>query len=108
MPYTAIRSFRYQVATVSAFSADGNERILFLGTIDSLFGTVARERAQGLARQVSDRQHEITDLRERLAVAEHQRNTLEQQIAAMKQSRFWKAREQWFAVKRAVGLTDEE
>lgn len=107
VPHTAIRSFRYQVATVSAFSADGNERILFLGTIDSLFGTVARERAQGLARQVSDRQHEIADLTERLAVSEHQRQTLEQQIAAMKQSRFWKAREQWFAMKRAAGLTEE-
>jgi SAM-dependent methyltransferase len=108
VPYAAIRSFRYQVVTVSAFSSDGNERILFLGTIDSLFGTVARERAQGLARQVSDRQHEIADLRERLAIAEHQRNTLDQQIAAMKQSRFWKAREQWFAIKRAAGLTEEE
>jgi SAM-dependent methyltransferase len=108
VPYTAVHSFRYQVVTVSAFSSDGNERILFLGTVDSLLGTVARERAQGLARQVSDRQHEIADLRERLAIAEHQRNTLEQQIAAMRQSRFWKAREQWFAVKRAAGLTEEE
>jgi SAM-dependent methyltransferase len=108
VPYTGIRSFRYQVVTVSAFSSEGNERILFLGTVDSLFGTVARERAQGLSRQVSDRQHEIADLREQLAVAENQRNTLEQEIAAMRQSRFWKARERWFAVKRAVGLTEEK
>lgn len=108
VPYAVVRSFRYQVLTISAFSSDGDERILFLGTVDSLFGTVARERAQGLARQVADRQHEIAGLREQLAVAEHQRDTLGQQIAAMKQSRFWKAREQWFAAKRAVGLTDEE
>jgi SAM-dependent methyltransferase len=107
VPHTAVRSFRYQVTTISAFS-DGDERILFLGTLDSLLGTVARERAQALARQVADRQHEIAALREQLAIAGHQRHTLDQQIAAMKQSRFWRAREQWFAVKRAVGWTEEE
>lgn len=108
VPFAAVRSFRYQVATISAFSADGDERILFLGTLDSLLGTVARERAQALARQVAERQQEIGELTHRLAVAEHQRHTLAQQIAAMRQSRFWRARERWFAVKRAVGLTDEE
>jgi len=108
VPRTAVRSFRYQVATISAFSLDGDERILFLGTLDSLLGTVARERAQALARQVAERKNEIADLTQRLAIAEHQRHTLEQQIAAMKQSRFWRAREQWFAMKRAVRLTDEE
>lgn len=108
VPHAAVRSFRYQVATISAFSADGDERILFLGTLDSLLGTVARERAQALARQVAERKHEIAGLTERLAIAEHQRNALDQQIAAMKQSRFWRARDRWFAMKRAVGLTDEE
>jgi hypothetical protein len=107
VPYAAVKSYRYQVATISAFSSDGNERILFLGTLDSLFGTVMQARAQALTQQVAQRQNEVVDLRERLAVAEHQRNELEQQIAAMEQSRFWKAREQWFAVKRKVGLTDE-
>jgi hypothetical protein len=107
VPYGAVKSYRYQVATISAFSSDGNERILFLGTLDSLFGTVMQARAQALTQQVAQRQNEVVDLRERLAVAEHQRNELDQQIAAMKQSRFWKAREQWFAVKRKVGLTDE-
>lgn len=108
VPHTAVRSFRYQVATISAFSADGDERVLFLGTLDSLLGTVARERAQALARQVAERKHEIAGLTENLAITEHQRHTLDQQIAAMKQSRFWRARDRWFAMKRAVGLTDEE
>jgi SAM-dependent methyltransferase len=107
VPHSAVRSFRYQVATISAFSAEGDERILFLGTLDSLLGTVARERAQALARQVADRQHQITALGEHLATSEHQRHLLAQQIAAMKQSRFWKMREQWFALKRAAGLTRE-
>jgi SAM-dependent methyltransferase len=108
VPHTSIRSFRYQVATISAFSAEGEERILFLGTIDSLLGTVARERAQALGRQLAERKYEIAELQERLAVSEHQKREREQQIAAMKASRFWKAREKWFRVKRAAGLTTEE
>jgi SAM-dependent methyltransferase len=108
VPYGSVRSFRYQVVTVSAFSTDGDERILFLGTMDSLLGTIARERAQSLGRQLAESKNEVADLSYRLSVAEHQRNALDQQIAAMRQSRFWKAREQWFAVKRAAGLTKEE
>ncbi|HEY2846218.1 MAG TPA: glycosyltransferase family 4 protein [Pyrinomonadaceae bacterium] len=33
---------------------------------------------------------------------------LERQIDAMRQSRFWKMRDRWFAIKRALGLTHEE
>jgi hypothetical protein len=108
VPHAAVQSFRYQVTTISAFSPDGDERILFLGTLDSLLGTVARQRAQALAGQVAERTNEIAALRERLAAAEHQRHIVEQQIAAMKQSRFWKARERWFAAKRAARLTTED
>jgi SAM-dependent methyltransferase len=108
VPHAGVRSFRYQVVTISAFSTDGDERILFLGTFDSLLGTVARERAQALARQVDERKNEIADLSERLTLAEHQRRTFEQTIDAMKQSKFWRARERWFALKRAAGLTDEQ
>jgi SAM-dependent methyltransferase len=107
VPHAAVRSFRYQVATISAFSRDHEERILFLGTIDSLLGTVARERAQALSRQLGERQHDIAALREQLAISDHRRRTLEQQMEAMKQSRFWKARDRWFALKRAAGLTEE-
>lgn len=104
LPHAAIRSFRYQVVTVSAFSAEGEERILFLGTIDSLNGHVAREKSKALEHQLAVRAGEIDTLRHDLGVTLHNRAELEQQIAAMKQSRFWKAREQWFAVKRKVGL----
>jgi SAM-dependent methyltransferase len=107
LPHDAVRSFRYQVVTVSAFSIDGEERILFLGTIDSLNGHVARERAKALEHQLALRGHEIDALSHQLNVAHHERAMVEQQIAAMRQSRFWKAREQWFAFKRSVGLTSE-
>jgi SAM-dependent methyltransferase len=107
VPHAAVRSFRYQVATVSAFSRENEERILFHGTIDSLNGHVAREKVKDLQHQLAVRSQEIAQLSERVDATEMQRRLLEEQIAAMKQSRFWKARDQWFAIKRSVGLTDE-
>jgi hypothetical protein len=107
VPHASVRSFRYQVVSVSAFTRANEERILFLGTLDSLNGHVAREKAKELAHQLEARGHDLALLTERIAVSEMQRNALEQQIAAMKQSRFWRARDQWFALKRSVGLTDE-
>jgi SAM-dependent methyltransferase len=107
LPHDVVRSFRYQVATVSAFSRDNEERILFHGTIDSLNGWVARQKATDLEHQLAVQGNEIARLSERVAVTEMERQALEQQVAAMRQSRFWKARDQWFAIKRSVGLTDE-
>lgn len=108
VPHAAVRSFRYQTATVSVVSRDGVERILFLGTIDAAAGFVAKERARARDNQIVQRNAEIAELRDRVAVLDHQRSVAEQQIAAMRQSKFWRARERWFAVKRAVGLTDEQ
>jgi hypothetical protein len=107
LPHGAIRSLRYQVATISAFSSSGEERILFLGTLESLNGHTARERGKALEHQLALRGHEIAAMSEQLANATVERQALEQQIAAMKQSRFWRARDRWFALKRAAGLTDE-
>jgi SAM-dependent methyltransferase len=108
IPHASIRSLRYQVVTISAFSCEGHERILYLGTFEGLVGQVSRERSRGLEQQLAMRGTEIDALSEQLAIVTHQRSTLDQQIAAMRQSRFWKARDQWFAFKRKVGLTEEE
>ena len=108
VPHDAVRSFRYQIVTLSVFSRDGVERILFHGTIDSAAAYVAKDRARARDNQLVERDAEIAELRERVAVLDHKRGVLEQQIDAMRQSRFWRAREQWFRVKRAVGLTEEE
>jgi SAM-dependent methyltransferase len=108
VPLATVRSFRYQTATVSVFSRDGVERILFLGTIDSATGFAAKERARVMEHNLERAAAMIRDLEEKNAVLAHQRATLEQQIAAMKQSRFWKARDRWFAVKRGMGWTEEE
>jgi SAM-dependent methyltransferase len=108
VPHSAVRSFRYQTATVSIVSREGVERILFLGTIDAATGFVARERARARDNQIVARDRENAELRERVAVLDHQRGELEAAIAAMRRSRFWRAREQWFALKRALRLTDEQ
>ena len=55
--------------------------------------SVALEQAIGVQSQ------ELASVRHHLAVVGHQRAEREAEIAAMKQSRFWKAREQWFALK---------
>jgi SAM-dependent methyltransferase len=106
VPYERIRSFRYRVATISAFAGDV-ERILFLGTIDSLRGQAETLRADQREKELAARGLEMEALGERLRVTEQARGALEQQIAAMRQSRFWRARDRWFAFKRAMGWTDE-
>lgn len=107
IPHETIRSLRYQVVTVSAFNQEGSERILFLGTFESLRGDVARDKAKALEHQLALRGQEIEVLSEQLAASQHVTLLRDQQIAAMKQSRFWKARDRWFAFKRTVGLTEE-
>jgi 2-polyprenyl-3-methyl-5-hydroxy-6-metoxy-1,4-benzoquinol methylase len=108
VPHDAVRSFRYQTATVSVFSRAGVERILFHGTLDAATAFVAKERARARDQQILARDAELVALRAQLAVTAHERDTLAVRIDAMRQSRFWKAREQWFAMKRALHLTDEE
>lgn len=107
IPHSLVRSFRYQVVTISAFAGDGQERILYVGTLDSLKGHVAHERANELEQQLVLRASEITALSEQLAAEQARANGLDATIAAMKQSRFWRARDRWFALKRAAGLTQE-
>lgn len=121
VPHQSVRSFRYQVVTVSAFSDEGVERILFLGTIDAAARFIADNRArvrdrekqeligenEALKERIAAGEHQRRELEQEIATGEHQRGKQQQQIAAMRASRFWKAREQWFRLKRAAGLTKE-
>jgi SAM-dependent methyltransferase len=100
IPHTAIHSFRYEVVTVSAYTSGGEERILFLGTLDSLRGHTAHEKARALEHALGVQSQELASVRHDLAGVAHQRAEREAEIAAMKQSRFWKARDAWFALKR--------
>jgi hypothetical protein len=99
IPHSAIRSFRYEVVTVSTFTREGEERILFLGTLDSLVSYSQREKVRELEQRLAVQLQELASLRHDFAVVAHQRAEREAEIAAMKQSRFWKARDAWFAVK---------
>ena len=99
IPHSAIRSFRYEVVTVSTFTREGEERILFLGTLDSLIGYSEREKARHLEQRLAMQSQELASIRHDLAVVAHQRAELQAEIAAMRQSRFWKMRDAWFAVK---------
>lgn len=103
VPHAAIRSHHYEVLTISAFTRENLERILFLGPIESAGITVAKERARDLEQQLAVRARELAALGDRLSAEEQQRIALEQLIEAMKASRFWKAREQWFALKAKFG-----
>ncbi|HVG23219.1 MAG TPA: class I SAM-dependent methyltransferase [Thermoanaerobaculia bacterium] len=107
IPHASIRSFRYQVATVSAFTRAGEERILFLGTLDTLNGHTAREKARALEQYLAEQASQLASVRHDLGVVDHERGELLARIDAMRQSRFWKARDAWFAAKRKVGLTTE-
>jgi hypothetical protein len=75
--------------------------------IESLAGVVARAKAKARGEQLERKEAEMAALREQLAAVEHHRDSLAHEIEAMRRSRFWKAREQWFRIKRAAGLTDE-
>lgn len=99
IPHGSIRSFRYEVVTVSTFTREGEERILFLGTLDSLVGYSQREKALHLEQRLAAQSQELATMRHDLAVATHQRAELQAELAAMRQSRFWKMRDAWFAVK---------
>lgn len=107
IPHAAIRSYRYQVLSISGFSREGEETVYFIGTVDSLNGWLGHRKANFLEEMLAARDREMAAVREQLAASEAQRAGLEQQIAAMKQSRFWRARDRWFKLKRSVGLTDE-
>ena len=84
---------------------EGEERILFLGTLDSLIGYSHARRRAHLEQRLAVQSQELASMRHDLAVAAHQRAELQAEIAAMRQSRFWKARDAWFAVKAKFGGT---
>ena len=99
IPHASIRSFRYEVVTISAYTREGEERILFLGTLDSIKGHTAHEKGKALEHALAAQSQELASARHDLGVLAHQRAELQAEIAAMKQSRFWKARDAWFALK---------
>jgi SAM-dependent methyltransferase len=82
---------------VRAVDAGGRESALWQGTVEAALLRAAR-----------------LDLLTTLVAGERERaaagaeiQSLRARIAAMRASRFWQLRDRWFALKRALGLTDE-
>ena len=91
------------VLLVKAVSDSGIETILHLGTVETALLRAARGEAVAAAHQRFGREAaELEAARLALRVEE-----LEARIAAMRRSRFWRMRDAWFALKRALRLTDE-
>ncbi len=85
------------VLEVRAVDAAGRETALWRGTLAEALLRAARLDLLATAGAAE---------RER-AAARQDIEALHARIAAMRASRFWKLRDRWFALKRALGLTDE-
>ncbi len=108
VPHEAVRSFRFQVVTISAFTRTSHERILFLGTLESLNRDVEAARAKHLQQQVV--RHEAASSELALLIAElyHVRAARDRELEMMRQSAFWKARSGWLGVRRVLRLKNRE
>ena len=84
--------------------AAGAAHVLRVGTLDSLLAALRRQQVRVLESDVHGLQRELTLVRQETGV---ELARLRARVAAMEASRFWKLRDAWFAVKRALRLTDE-
>ena len=99
------------VLMVKAKTATGRQLVLHLSSVETAtLWLVAREqRSQLLAlrQELADVSRSLAETRSLAAEQAQRVQALEQRIAAMQASRFWKLRNAWFSLKRGLGLTDE-
>ncbi|HZI64179.1 MAG TPA: class I SAM-dependent methyltransferase [Thermoanaerobaculia bacterium] len=91
------------VLSVKAASESGVEALLHFGTVETALLRSARGEAVAAVHERFRREEAEHEARH-LAVRVEE---LEARIAAMRRSRFWRIRDAWFAVKRALGWTRE-
>jgi SAM-dependent methyltransferase len=91
------------VLLVKAASESGVETLLHLGTVETALLRSARGEAVAAIHERFRREEAEHEARHLSVRAEE----LEARIAAMRRSRFWRLRDAWFALKRALGLTRE-
>jgi SAM-dependent methyltransferase len=87
--------------TLAGLDANGRETILFENPVQA---TLLRSARMGLLYTHRDMERMRVEHAEELARV---RAEAEARIAGMEASRFWKARNKWFALKRQLHLTDE-
>ncbi|HEV2855362.1 MAG TPA: class I SAM-dependent methyltransferase [Thermoanaerobaculia bacterium] len=84
--------------------ARGLAHPLFAGSLDALLLAAAKLQVRMLRRDLFYTEAKLT---EDLARSAAEIRGLQARIAAMEASRFWKIRNAWFRVKRALGMTEE-
>jgi SAM-dependent methyltransferase len=92
------------VVALSAVDRRGIAHVSRIGRLEGLLGSFRADQVRGLAADLLAVRGELSDYRGR---AEGEMAGLRARIAAMEASRFWKMRNAWFALKRALRLTDE-
>lgn len=97
--------------SIHPVSTEGEELALFSGPIAWACLRSAQLDAVLLLDEIGRRQgaheEELASQRSALAEGEARNAELAHRVAAMEASRFWKARNVWFKLKRAAGLTQE-
>jgi SAM-dependent methyltransferase len=94
----------HAVLAIHVVGAGGERRLAWVGSLQLLQLLTARLTSQSRHGEVSRLERELEYVR---ASAAAERAGLLARLAAMEASRFWKLRNGWFAVKRALGLTAE-
>jgi SAM-dependent methyltransferase len=92
------------VLTLRAVDGDGRLHVCHSGRVDTLLALLRAGQLLGMGAELHRVQGEYAAHRER---CEREVAELRRRIAAMRASRFWKLRDAWFGVKRALRLTDE-
>lgn len=93
------------IVVVRIRDARGKSHPLRTGTIESLLLESTRNDVTVLHRELKKSEDRLQEHR---AWAQAEIEGLRGRIAAMEASRFWKMRNTWFRIKRALGLTAEE
>jgi SAM-dependent methyltransferase len=92
------------VLTVRVVDARGVAHPLQASSIDTARFLAVRLEARRLEVEVRHRKDEVTGAWKHFR---YEMGVLRDRIAAMEASRFWKIRNAWFRVKRALGLTED-
>lgn len=95
-----------EVLRVQAEGADGTVGVLHAATLEA-----AAQRLQlvnALAAAEADHRRQLDERERRLVDLGWQAEVLRRRLAAVEESRFWKLRRAWFALKRRLGLPAAE
>jgi hypothetical protein len=100
-------------ATIALRAVDraGVGHVARIGTLEALLASFRADQVRALTADLHAARCDLAAARGELAAyrgqAEAELAGLRARLAAMEASRFWKLRNAWFAVKRALRLTDE-